>query len=461
MRYIPSMIFATLAISAVLGIGPKVSAWEKGERSARQPNLLIDISAAAVNRAVQRTVDRVEPFEETIQDTPVEGIGRTRGLVWAELVPNAKCAAIDVVFRGQTDSRSVGIRPQTLIHTVGTTVLDVRRGLTVDGNGIHSTPKSALGLATTNLLDVTNRYGDFGHLQIEFARRGFLRSQAAAEIETGGKTAQTLSDRMGTELAAPLGSVSELARKGLSGLQKKGLGVESLEFASSAEFVNARVKFAVPGTIAGPTPAMPRDIDLGVRVHQTLVNAAARAVYGGRSFRVEEVADFYEEVSMGLLANESNGTLRALSKLIATLALEPMTITLAKKDPLSVTFGDQGFVVDAHIVTIRHGRTNYAGTRVRAAYKLENSWKGVHAVRKGPVQILVLDPPTDEEPKLESPPAYFYFFAELLASQVMKERFTVNVTPTTDALPDVRFLPPRAGASDGWFGIAWSLAGGR
>src|SRR5437879_2272088 len=105
-------ILKPLLILLLLLVSPK-NQGTADEVLDRKPHLIIDVSAAMVNGAVQRSVDRIEPVEEEIRETPVHGTGRTVGTVRAELVPDARSAAVEVIFQGCVWSRTVGTR-----HTV-------------------------------------------------------------------------------------------------------------------------------------------------------------------------------------------------------------------------------------------------------------------------------------------------------------------------------------------------------
>ena len=152
---------------------------EPGDKPRREPNLLVDASAALINAAVQRPVDRTEPVGEIIQDTPVCGIGRTVGAVRAELVPDPHRAAIDVILQACVYSQTVGTRNTILIHTAGTTPLEIRRRVVMDDKGIRLFAGSSRAVSNACLLDVTSTM-DFDCLAIKMTRRGFEGNKAGS-----------------------------------------------------------------------------------------------------------------------------------------------------------------------------------------------------------------------------------------------------------------------------------------
>ena len=130
-----------------------------------------------------------------------------------------------------------------------------------------------------------------------------------------------------------------------------------------------------------------------------------------------------------------------MEKLLADLSGKPVTINLPKLNPLIVKFADQGFALEAHVASIRIDKIDYAGLRIKAAYRLENAKDGVHAVRKGPVQF-VLDAPQPGQ-KLGELPAEFRVLLEALFAEFMKERLTLAALPIPEEMSSRLAAPLR------------------
>lgn len=452
-----------LLLISILVITSSASAVQAQEPVTKLPMLVFDVSGRLINAAVARDVDRVEPVEEVIQETPVRGMGRTRGKVAAELLPDATEGFIDVVFRGQIDSQTVGLRPHTRIHTITTTPFEVRRRVIFDGHGIRSTPGGQASHASSQLLAVTGKNGDPDAVGTDIVRTGFYRSKADAEAESAYKAAARVSERMAEELASPLEKIRKSVGAGLERMKKGGLLVESLRFNTTPYHLQANLFIKTPeGRAPSYVPAAPGDADVGIRVHQSLVNEAARLAYGGRSFTVNKVSGFYQEVTMDLLRDgrkekDRQDALKTMEKLLATLAGKPVTINLAANDPITVTFVDNGFSLDVHIDSVRFDDVLYAGGRVRANYHFENRDGEVHLVRKEPVQVKIFEKPAPGQKKFDVAPEAIRQVQDLFLSELLKERLIVNEIPLADVLPNIRLATPRVGARDGWFGLAWSL----
>ena len=219
------------------------------------------------------------------------------------------------------------------------------------------------------------------------------------------------------------------------------------------------LRVATPGN-TGPTtaPALLADAELGVRIHESLVNAAARAEFGGRAFTLDGISKVYEDLTRGLLrdarkeADQQDG-LKRIEKLLGGLAGKPVTITLAKNDPLTLAFTEQGFSVEVHIASIRQDKESLAGLRIKAAYRLENTKIGVLAVRKQPVQFIVeAAHPEKKQAKL---PDEALHLQETLFGEVFKERLALAPLPLPEGIAKLQLPAARASARNGWFTLAW------
>jgi hypothetical protein len=427
---------------------------EPGETSAKQPNLLIDVSAALINAAVQRPIDRTGPVREVIQDTPVHGASRTIGMAWAELVPDASHGVIDVVLRGNVYSRTIGTRPFVLINTATETPLEVRNRVLIDEKGIRIFHGPASATATTTLLDISSR-AEPDFIAMRVAEQGYHRSKRNAEAESASKAAWRASSYLADELSAPLAA----AGKGVKTIQEAGLVLESMNFSTTATSIQAKVRVGMPGKKeASAVPTLPAEIDLGVRIHESVLNEAARVMTGGMSFGVHEVNKFYEEVTLGLLLDgrsdrNKKDLLKNLEAVLTDLVGKETMITLAKSDPLIVSLGEQSFTAEIHVASIAPPGAKYAGSRVKAAYRIEHSREGVHAVRKGPIQFVLAEPTK----QLKSAPATFVFAQEVLFAEIFKERLTLADLPMPATVSKVQLSAPRAATRDGWAGLVWNL----
>lgn len=426
------------------------------ESSQKRPNLLVDVSKAAVNRAVERTVDRVDAVDEVIQDAPVHGVSRTVAKVSAELIPDDLHGVVDVVLCGNIYSRGTATRPHVLISSSTFSTMAVRRRVVIDSWGIREYAGAWHADANIQVEHIAS-HSELGGPAIWIAERMVVRNKQAAEAESAGKAAARTSWRMHEELTPTLASASKSISGGVTKLKRAGLALDSFEFSTTPDFVQSRLQFAAPRQ-ASPAPPLPADFDVGLRVHESLINGAAAAAFGGHSFALDEVNNLYEGVTRGLLRDgrkesDKKESLKSLEKSLTGIAGKPTVISLAKSAPLVVAFAGQGFTIEINVESIRQDAVTYAGSQVKAAYRLENAPDGVHLVRLGPVRIIPRTPRASEQ----KPNVAFMLLQEVLFTEVLKERLILGDVPMPGALAKVALQAPRAGARDGWLGVIWNL----
>lgn len=451
-------ILSTVALSIAIVI--PCAADEPGATPRPEANLLVDVSARLINSAVQHPVDRTAPVDEVIQETPTRGMGRTLATIRAELVPDARRGAIDIVFQGNNYSQTVGERANVFIYATTATRLDVRRRVLIDGTGIRTCAGPACADAFTTLLGIQSRTWP-ERLTEQVAKRVFDQSVDAAEAESGSKTARQVAARLEEDIAPTLAALSKSIGRELKAIQGAELRLQSFDFRTTATALQARLRFQAPVS-PPPSGALPADVDLGVRFHESLANHAAQRELGGRSFGLNEVSKIHDSITRGLVLDGRQGAdpknvLKKIEKLIADLAGKPVTITFAKQAPLTVAFADQGFTVEFRFASIRQEKAVYSGLRVGAVYRFENAADGIHGVRLGAVQVAPFEEPGEPAKKAQPLPAQFRLLENALFSEVLTQRLTLAPLPLPEVVKGVRFPTPQVYARDGWLGLVWKL----
>ena len=67
---------------------------------------------------------------------------------------------------------------------------------------------------------------------------------------------------------------------------------------------------------------------------------------------------------------------------------KPWAITFAPRQPISVSFADDGFKITIRGVKYYKGNDAYPAMNVSAVYKIEKSPKGFKAVRQGEIEVI-------------------------------------------------------------------------
>jgi hypothetical protein len=435
----------------------RAGATEPQPNPTQRPNVLFDVSAALLNAAMQQSTDETEPVDDVIQDTPVHGIARSVGTVGAVLVPDDRHGVIDMAFRGCVWSRTIGTRRTIRIHTFTTTPVETTRRVVLDERGIRVFPGPCRAHATTELLGI-NSTMDFDRAALCWVEKGYWRDLCAAEAESAHKTLQRVSERFDAELTPTLTSASQAIGRELTTIKRLGLTLDSLRFQTSGATLQASALISSTGREPSPVPQLSPDADLAVRVHESFFNSVALSALGGFSFPLDNVSKVYHEATRGMLRDgrkeaDQAASLKRIERLLAALAGSPVTITLAKDDPLMAHFGDQEFTVEVHVGSVQQGKESFAGLRHKATYRLENGKEGVQAVRKVAAQTTA--DPAQPKQKLAALSKTSLLLHHALFAEVFPERLALTPLP----LPaNVRLAGPQGTARDGWLKLTWKLA---
>jgi hypothetical protein len=457
------LVFTTFVLVSIFPVRGGEPGSARGEAS--PPNLVLDISAALVNKAVQRSVDRSEPVEDVILERLVRGCGRTQGTVHAELIPDPCRAVVDIVLDGTVTSKEVAYTPLLHLHSSTTTPLVARHRVTLDGHGIRSYVGPVHAHAVTALRCVTDREGDPYAPGSQLAAYGFWMNKEEAEAEASAHTADRLAHRMAEDLAPELARGGQAIAKGLALYRAVGLDLRCLSFNTAPDRVQVQMRFATPGQ---PRPGLPPavcDADLVGRVHQSVINEMARVALGGKTFSPAELVKRAEEAFGSLILDggakgkpQETGLL--LEKLLAGLGKQAVVITAATNDPVTVSFADKGITLQVHIAELRLSGVALPGVKVSATYRSEYSAGKVRAVRQGPITFRPDAGKSGTDKKLSGPAALLAPLVEALFAHIFKEQLVLADLSLPEPVSGLGQLAGvRAEARDGWLVVAWKQPG--
>ena len=113
-----------------------------------------------------------------------------------------------------------------------------------------------------------------------------------------------------------------------------------------------------------------------VRIHESMINNFALDALGGMTVHEEKL----QEAVIDMLG-------RLPEKLKGDEDQEPWAITFARRQPISVTFADDGFKITIRGSEYFKGEAAYPAMDVTATYKIEKTATGFKVVRQGDIQI--------------------------------------------------------------------------
>lgn len=234
-----------------------------------QPNVWIDVSQAALVRAVEGAIDRDAQVTDYILGTEVEGRARTRATTRLTVVPHATQARMILVVTGTIDSQTTGRNGPARIHNRSAVSFRAKKNLVLDSTGLHASPATCI--ARTNTYEATPTSvvpGVRGWIVRRVAARRIWQLRAEADEIASRHAEQRIAALIDREADKQIAEISRLAIGPLVALA--GGDRSRLRFSSAGGVLRI-------GAIAGPLGAPPHEATFArqhpysVRLHSTLL----------------------------------------------------------------------------------------------------------------------------------------------------------------------------------------------
>jgi hypothetical protein len=410
-------------------------------------NLLLDVSCAFVHAAVQKTIDQTDPLYDVILGAQIQGTGRTRGQVRAELIPDSGCAVVELVATGVTHAQSVATRGPVHMTGVGTVPFQVRQRLLLDAAGVHSGPPQ---LRLTIHSVPTGMTTDFqGVLLDRIVKRVGWRVYQRNK-EEGMRIAvchakQKLREKVDEAAQPQLELLQKAYVEGLQKLAAKGIALAQLHFSTTTDNLSLA---AVAQTAAAGPPAAPPPVkenpDLALRLHETLANHLAQFHLHGKTYNSAQ------------LEKQAPKFLGPLGSLAEGTPSKPWSITFVEGKPLTITFADGGFRVETRLAEFTSGEDVFPGMNVSARFRFQCTPRGVVAQRQGEVEAFPLDFDPKGGQKLSARQQAMRTILQRRFSKLFQQELLLDNLALPQGLSKVGpLVVSRADAANGWLLLTW------
>jgi hypothetical protein len=339
-----------------------------------QSNLHVAASARLVGAGIEQHLDETAPVRDVIMGTDIYGNGHTIGDVTVELVPSDDRAIFDTMLAGTVQSRTTGYNGPATIYTNGTTAIAGRKRIVFTEGGFASYPATAAANTATRITGI----GGGGMVQrVAWKRVGEQKPQAEriAGTHAADRVRVRMDKQVGEQLSKAHADYLQKVRNPL--LRQREF--PALSFRTTKELLLVTALAANRNQIAAPTPppAVTVENDLGVQVHESMVNNLAAALLSGRTLTEEEmqkqVIDLRGELPDSLKSDPDK---------------DPWSITFARSQPVTVKFGDNQLEVTIRGQRYTSGDREFRAMNVTAKYKFEIDGPGVKLSRQGDLEIV-------------------------------------------------------------------------
>jgi hypothetical protein len=333
------------------------------------------VSADIVAAGLSATVDETTPIEDQILDTSVRGTDHTRGQTTAQLVPSLALGQIDLVFRGTTNTDSVGYSSGATVHSTSVTRIEVRKRVVLDGRRVTSLPAQAAAAVQTTLHRVQPGRGGLRAQQEAWRRAEAQRDPSDRVAEDHART--RAATRMDQEIGHQIESLNPRLDRWWGGLEGRGAMPDTLRVGTAPDALHWIVREGAGRWLAAPSPPPPTEpADLVVQVHESLVNNVCARVLPGMVLSEDQLHQWMTQI-LGPLPQRFR----------RDPGQEPWTVRLAAQWPITVRFEAETWTVtlrgDQYVAEGRE----FPELDLTLAYRIEKDGTRPKAVRDGGLRV--------------------------------------------------------------------------
>lgn len=412
-----------------------------------QPNFLAEISPAVLGAGIAGPIDETMPVHDCILGTDVYGTAHTVGQTSVEVPTDPNFGVLDTIFIGITTSDNVGYHGPVTVYSSSTTSLAARKRLWIDAEGLSSYPGVSKAVTEVNICDIQSNKGRRIVENMAWKRAG--KQQSEAECIASSHAEARLNERMDQQAAEAIGNANkQYTEKFYKPFTERKLFPQMLRFATAEQGISVTGLQAGGGKVGAPVapPPVVEGADMSLRLHESAVNNLAFDGLAGRTVYEEELQATVTD-ALGHLPEKMKGDEDG----------KPWAITFANRQPISVTFADDGFKITIRGVKYYKGQDAHPGMDVSAAYKIEQTATGFKAVREGDIQVF----PPDFVPGKQVD-ARRQVIRKLLEKRFAKV-FEPEIIGEGLELPGKwqaagKLQPIQLVCRDGWLVIAWKRA---
>jgi flagellar motor protein MotB len=414
---------------------------EAVQRRFNQPNLYAEVSAEFVAAALGEPVDDTTAIYDYILGTDISGTGHTIGQTTAELTPDANHGVVDTLLFATTYSTTVGSHGPVCIYSNGTTHIGACKRLWVNEFGIFSYPAVSNAVTQTCINDIQARR----QIIERIAWKKVGKQKSSAENVASQHAQQRVNERIDAQASKTLDKAQQdFTNKFRQPLCDHKLFPDQLQFSTDKQSLQVVSMQIGNSRLAAPAPPPnAAKADMILRVHESMINNFTLDALGGMTVHEEKL----QAAVIDMIG-------RLPDKLKGDEDQEPWAITFARRQPISVTFSDDGFKITIRGSEYFKGDAAYPAMDVTAIYKIEKTANGFKAVRQGEIQIF---PPGRQQVGGK----------EQIIRQLLTKRFGKVFEPEisddgflfTGKLEKVgKMQPVEVQSRDGWLTIAWKRA---
>jgi len=411
-----------------------------------RPNLFLHASSKVTSTALDENVDEDTPVRDVILGATIRGTGHTVGETRSHLRPDDRFGLLDIIFLGIAKTRNVASKGPARVHSAGTTRIGACKRLWIDETGLHGLPAVSNAITSTRFTCIQTVRG--GRIIERIVQKKAYQQKGMGERTASHHAEQRINRRVDERAAKMLAEANDsFTRKFRRPLIEHRLFPQTLDFTSTDSALRVVSLEADALQLAAPSepPELAGDADLGLRIHESMLNNLAASALAGRTLRSEtlesSLIDLFGKLPDRLKQDEDRA---------------PWAIRFDQDRPIWIAFSDNGLTV-----TIRGKRYYKAGEphpamNVTASYKFVKTDTGFKAVRQGDVEILPPGFKRESGERLSNEELVILPILERRFGKIFEPELILDgFTPEKRLAPLGKVKPIQMTGEKGWLVAAW------
>lgn len=410
------------------------------DESYRGANMRIAMSDDLLNRMMPKQKEIITPVSDSIAGAKVFGSARTTTQLRISLVPDAEAWHFGLLAHGKVYSDTRSDTWPARIRNAAKMQYEARKEITLDPQGLHSTPTQATAKGRNELIGVDSKMDSvpvLGHLLRDMARKKHKKSRPVALTQAKAKVVRQAKSRMDETLDKKLETFEQKFRdKVLAPMEQLALLAEPLDMHTTEGRAVMQLRLANSGQLAAHTlrPFAPSDSVLSVQMHESALNNAMMGFgLDGRRMTMLELFEFF--------ANRFGKAGAAPPADMPSHAV----IEFAKRDSVRVQCEGDRLELILSVKELAHRRDKIKNFQIHVHFRPQLEGMEVRLVRDGSLQF--------SGRRLKTGPR---FVLHSILGKILAEDLAISVI-NEELMEDPRLkglMVTQLVIEDGWIGLA-------
>jgi hypothetical protein len=349
---------------------------------------------------------------------------------------------IDTILLASTVSPTVGYHHPVQIYSNSTTSIGACKRMWIDAKGLFSFATVSNATTATAICNICPVRG--GAMVERIAWRRAEGQMGQAQWIAARHAEQRVNAQVDEQAAAALSNANgSFQKKFRQPLLDHKLFPEELRFSTTSDALHVVSLEADAAQLAAPAPApaLSTTADMSMRVHESMLNNFAERALAGMTVHEESfragVIEIFGKLPQRMQQNTEE---------------EPWAVSFAAKQPITVTFTDEGFTVVVRGDRYYRGKDSMRGLVVTAIYKIVRDGQQFKAVRSGPLLFTATSDRklAGREKMIE--PAFKQRFNRIFEEQFVAEGFVLS--GKWEKLGKMQ--PVHISVQNGWLTVLWN-----